>query len=139
MSSFTQIFTRFRRRTQESTLGYLNDGWGSPGGVDEPLLRGDAAPSEQEQQLLVTYAMLSPRAEQSGQQSADTETRSTIGARVSTPVLFALPAACDITASTLLNLGLFYTYTSVYQMLRGTLVVFTGVFDGTSEAPPLAT
>ena len=39
---------------------------------------------------------------------------------------FALPALCDSGATTLLNLGLYYTYASVFQMLRGTLVVFAG-------------
>ena len=40
---------------------------------------------------------------------------------------FSLPALCDAMATTLLNLGLFYTYASVYQMLRGTLVIFAGL------------
>ena len=33
--------------------------------------------------------------------------------------LFILPTLCDLTATTLMNLGLFYTTASVYQMLRG--------------------
>lgn len=44
-----------------------------------------------------------------------------------TAVAFSLPALCDAAATTLLNLGLYYTYASVFQMLRGTLVVFAGV------------
>jgi len=40
---------------------------------------------------------------------------------------FALPALCDAGATTLLNLGLYYTYASVFQMLRGTLVIFAGL------------
>ena len=40
--------------------------------------------------------------------------------------VFALPALCDAGATTLLNLGLYYTYASVFQMLRGTLVIFAG-------------
>jgi drug/metabolite transporter (DMT)-like permease len=43
-----------------------------------------------------------------------------------TMAAFALPALCDAGATTLLNLGLFYTYASVFQMLRGTLVIFAG-------------
>eukprot|EP00884_Botryococcus_braunii_P021063 jgi/Botrbrau1/7640/Bobra.0159s0086.1 len=39
---------------------------------------------------------------------------------------FSLPAICDAGATTLLNIGLFYTYASTFQMLRGTLVVFAG-------------
>lgn len=41
---------------------------------------------------------------------------------------FAIPALCDACATTLLNIGLFYTYASTYQMLRGTLVLFAGMF-----------
>ena len=46
----------------------------------------------------------------------------------STVLAFTLPALCDAGATTLLNLGLYYTYASVFQMLRGTLVVFAGAF-----------
>eukprot|EP00198_Chlamydomonas_reinhardtii_P003361 XP_001692697.1 predicted protein [Chlamydomonas reinhardtii] len=44
---------------------------------------------------------------------------------------FAAPACCDAVATTLLNIGLFYTYASTYQMLRGTLVLFAGFFTVT--------
>lgn len=40
---------------------------------------------------------------------------------------FSVPAICDACATTLLNVGLFYTYASSYQMLRGTLVFFAGL------------
>ncbi|KDD75578.1 hypothetical protein H632_c610p1, partial [Helicosporidium sp. ATCC 50920] len=39
---------------------------------------------------------------------------------------FMLPALCDAGGTTLLNLGLYYTNASAYQMLRGTLVLFAG-------------
>mmetsp|Transcript_15856 Transcript_15856/g.34383 ORF Transcript_15856/g.34383 Transcript_15856/m.34383 type:complete len:513 (-) Transcript_15856:246-1784(-) len=41
--------------------------------------------------------------------------------------VFAIPALCDATATTMLNLGLIYTQASVFQMLRGTLVFFAGL------------
>jgi drug/metabolite transporter (DMT)-like permease len=41
---------------------------------------------------------------------------------------FALPALCDAAASTAMNLGLALTSASTYQMLRGTLVLWTGLF-----------
>eukprot|EP00775_Hariotina_reticulata_P005318 gene5318-5553_t len=41
---------------------------------------------------------------------------------------FAVPTMCDATATTAMNLGLYYTYASTYQMLRGTLVLFAGMF-----------
>jgi len=39
---------------------------------------------------------------------------------------FGLPAMCDMTATTLMYVGLLMTYPSVYQMLRGMIVVCTG-------------
>ncbi|KAF0974756.1 hypothetical protein FDP41_006230 [Naegleria fowleri] len=45
------------------------------------------------------------------------------------PLIFWIPACCDLGGSTLLNFGLFYTDASVYQMLRGILVVFTGLLS----------
>lgn len=42
---------------------------------------------------------------------------------------FGLPAMCDMTGSTLMYIGLLLTYPSVYQMLRGMIVVFTGIFS----------
>ncbi|KAL4853473.1 Solute carrier family 35 member F6 [Chlorella vulgaris] len=41
--------------------------------------------------------------------------------------VFFLPAVCDAGATTLLNLGLCFTSASVFQMLRGTLVIFAGL------------
>ncbi|KAK9801947.1 hypothetical protein WJX73_008800 [Symbiochloris irregularis] len=46
--------------------------------------------------------------------------------RVKAFLSFGLPAICDAGATTMLNVGLFYTFASVFQMLRGTLVVFAG-------------
>ncbi|KAH7096102.1 hypothetical protein BKA62DRAFT_720689 [Auriculariales sp. MPI-PUGE-AT-0066] len=37
-----------------------------------------------------------------------------------------LPAASDLTATTLMNVGLLYTPVSIYQMTRGSLVLFVG-------------
>lgn len=37
-------------------------------------------------------------------------------------LLFWLPALCDLTATTLMNVGLIYTPVSIYQMTRGALV-----------------
>jgi drug/metabolite transporter (DMT)-like permease len=48
------------------------------------------------------------------------------GARV---VLLALPAICDILATTLMNAGLLMVAASIYQMTRGALVLFVGLFS----------
>ncbi|KAI1403995.1 hypothetical protein F4819DRAFT_449102 [Hypoxylon fuscum] len=44
-------------------------------------------------------------------------------------VLLALPAVCDILGTTLVNAGLFMVAASIYQMTRGALVLFVGLFS----------
>ncbi|MCJ1377996.1 hypothetical protein MMC17_001092 [Xylographa soralifera] len=49
--------------------------------------------------------------------------------RGSKVLLLALPSCCDITGTTLMNVGLLYVAASIYQMTRGALVLFVGVFS----------
>ncbi|CAO3640483.1 unnamed protein product [Cunninghamella echinulata] len=44
-------------------------------------------------------------------------------------LLFWIPTLCDLTATTLMNVGLILTSASIYQMLRGAVVIFTGIFS----------
>ena len=44
-------------------------------------------------------------------------------------ILLALPACCDITGTTLMNIGLLFVAASIYQMTRGALVLFVGLFS----------
>lgn len=44
-------------------------------------------------------------------------------------LLLALPACCDIAATTLMNIGLLLVAASIYQMTRGALVLFVGLFS----------
>ncbi|KAF8499731.1 hypothetical protein F5888DRAFT_1793747 [Russula emetica] len=44
-------------------------------------------------------------------------------------LLLWLPALCDLTGTTLMNVGLLYTPVSIYQMTRGALVLFVGIFS----------
>ncbi|KAG5928934.1 hypothetical protein E4U42_007639 [Claviceps africana] len=44
-------------------------------------------------------------------------------------VLLALPAICDICGTTLMNVGLLLVAASIYQMTRGALVMFVGLFS----------
>lgn len=44
-------------------------------------------------------------------------------------LLFWIPAACDLAGTTLMNIGLLYTPVSIYQMTRGALVLFVGIFS----------
>jgi len=48
------------------------------------------------------------------------------GAKVT---LLALPAICDICGTTLMNVGLLFVVASIYQMTRGVLVLFVGLFS----------
>lgn len=44
-------------------------------------------------------------------------------------VLLSLPAICDICGTTLMNVGLLFVVPSIYQMTRGALVLFVGLFS----------
>jgi drug/metabolite transporter (DMT)-like permease len=44
-------------------------------------------------------------------------------------LLLALPSVCDITGTTLMNVGLLFVAASIYQMTRGALVLFVGLFS----------
>ncbi|KAK3322275.1 hypothetical protein B0H66DRAFT_196896 [Apodospora peruviana] len=44
-------------------------------------------------------------------------------------MLLALPAICDICGTTLMNTGLLFVVASIYQMTRGALVLFVGLFS----------
>ncbi|KAK8377350.1 hypothetical protein O3P69_013763 [Scylla paramamosain] len=45
------------------------------------------------------------------------------------PLVFYLPAICDMTATSMMYLGLTLTYASSFQMLRGAVIVFTGLLS----------
>lgn len=44
-------------------------------------------------------------------------------------VLLLLPSCADITGTTLMNIGLLFVAASIYQMVRGALVLFVGFFS----------
>ncbi|KAI0818955.1 hypothetical protein BC629DRAFT_1278834 [Irpex lacteus] len=44
-------------------------------------------------------------------------------------LLLWLPSFCDLTGTTLLNIGLLYTPVSIYQMTRGASVLFVGILS----------
>jgi len=45
------------------------------------------------------------------------------------PFLLLLPACCDMTATSLMYIGLNFTYASSFQMLRGAVIVFTALLS----------
>lgn len=62
-----------------------------------------------------------------GRTKPDANDRSVLrGMRV---MLLALPAICDICGTTLMNAGLLLVAASIYQMTRGALVLFVGLFS----------
>ncbi|TPX70985.1 hypothetical protein CcCBS67573_g06355 [Chytriomyces confervae] len=44
-------------------------------------------------------------------------------------LLLWLPTLCDLLATSLMNVGLLFVSASIYQMLRGSVVLFTGTFS----------
>ncbi|KAL7269526.1 hypothetical protein RUND412_007810 [Rhizina undulata] len=57
----------------------------------------------------------------------DDDSRTLIsGSRV---LMLAVPACCDIAGTTLMNVGLLFVAASIYQMTRGALVLFVGLFS----------
>jgi drug/metabolite transporter (DMT)-like permease len=51
------------------------------------------------------------------------------GSRTFNPLIFLPPAMCDMLATTIMYIGLILTYASSFQMLRGALIVFTGLLS----------
>jgi len=44
-------------------------------------------------------------------------------------LIFILPTICDLFGTTLSGIGLLYVDASIWQMLRGSIIVFTGIFS----------
>lgn len=64
-----------------------------------------------------------------GQPKAAAATRETSVLRGFGILLLALPSICDILGTTLMNAGLLLVAASIYQMTRGALVLFVGLFS----------
>ncbi|VDN18840.1 unnamed protein product [Gongylonema pulchrum] len=45
------------------------------------------------------------------------------------PLVFAAPAFCDVLATSIMYIGLNLTQASSFQMLRGAVIIFTGLFS----------
>lgn len=55
--------------------------------------------------------------------------RSLVGSRDYNPWIFFPPAICDLVATSTMYVGLNLTYASSFQMLRGALIIFTGLLS----------
>ena len=45
------------------------------------------------------------------------------------PLIWAVPAMCDLSATSTMYLGLTWTYAASFQMLRGSVIIFTGLLS----------
>jgi len=52
-----------------------------------------------------------------------------MGPQEFSPFVWAIPAFCDCCATSTMYIGLTLTYASSFQMLRGAVVIFTGIFS----------
>ncbi|KAJ1570091.1 Dynein heavy chain 1, axonemal [Nowakowskiella sp. JEL0078] len=80
------------------------------------------------------YIAIESQVDSTEQNSADSDSLSSTSdfrkdLKGTAPFLFWIPTLCDLTATTLMNIGLIYVSASVYQMLRGSVVLFTGTFS----------
>ncbi|KAM0730255.1 Solute carrier family 35 member F6 [Formica fusca] len=53
----------------------------------------------------------------------------TKGSRIFNPSILLVPALCDMFATSIMYIGLNMTYASSFQMLRGSVIVFTGMLS----------
>jgi len=74
-----------------------------------------------EASCLLAYYVLRARARGKGEPFAEGKPHSKL--------IFALPALCDMTATSLMYVGLGLTDASVFQMLRGSVVIFVGILS----------
>ena len=54
---------------------------------------------------------------------------STFGPQKFNPLIWAIPAMCDLTATSTMYVGLTWTYAASFQMLRGSVIIFTGLLS----------
>lgn len=54
---------------------------------------------------------------------------SSFGPQKFNPLIWAVPAMCDLTATSTMYVGLTWTYASSFQMLRGSVIIFTGLLS----------
>jgi len=60
---------------------------------------------------------------------AASDSLSTAPKKTFNPFLFILPALCDMTGTSCMYIGLTLTSASIFQMLRGSVVIFTGILS----------
>ena len=56
---------------------------------------------------------------------------STFGPQKFNPLVWAIPACCDLAGTSTMYLALSWTYAASFQMLRGSVIIFTGILSVT--------
>lgn len=102
---------------------YISKDTSSASGPDyQPVNTTEADADADVRSVHSTTALVGP-----GGKKHDMASEETLrGARV---LLLSLPAICDILGTTLMNCGLLLVAASIYQMTRGALVLFVGLFS----------
>eukprot|EP00731_Ephydatia_muelleri_P024425 Em0016g696a len=54
---------------------------------------------------------------------------STFGDQKFNPLVWAIPAMCDLCGTSIMYVGLTWTYAASFQMLRGSVIIFTGLLS----------
>lgn len=87
-------------------------------------VHGEEGANDEEDHLIDGH-----RAEQRQNTKSVSEDEDRIPLRGWRILLLAAPSSCDIAGTTLMNVGLLFVAASIYQMTRGALVLFVGLFS----------
>ena len=118
----------YKRYTSPSSFPLFTGGYAAVNGQDHEHDSGiESDDDEDNEELRTSYSALEAAnpVVKSLVPNAD-DRRELVGWRV---VLLGLPACCDIAGTTLMNAGLLFVAASIYQMTRGALVLFVGLFS----------
>lgn len=91
--------------------------------------KGSGTPSEQGYEAVNTTETSDPAAEEDNDRTRLLRSSQGTLLKGHRVILLSLPAICDICATTLMNCGLLMVAASIYQMTRGALVLFVGLFS----------
>jgi drug/metabolite transporter (DMT)-like permease len=114
---FVGIFSLYRQYVSRSSTTEADTGYQAVSTTDIQDTDGDAESIRSTSALNPTTKIL----------LKNDETR--LPMKGFTVTLLSLPAICDICGTTLMNVGLLFVVPSIYQMTRGALVLFVGLFS----------
>lgn len=120
------LLRRFRKSSASDEIAYRQVGTFDDEGafVADEEDEGIVADLEESQALIdATNVIAKPVADEA---LAEGERMPLTGWKIT---ILALPAICDICGTTLMNAGLLFVAASIYQMTRGALVLFVGLFS----------